>query len=613
MPRLYHQLSNQNEFFKRSTPINISIGFEILKSGSANLMFLGILKAEESIDEMDLKLNVNESKKQVLVGLWSKQACDAMFARNHYTTDQLFHDLLDYEQMEKERTSRVMYKNHPKAMTQENKEKGYENKRDNTVPTDKNKETINQRKSSKPYLPARNEENKPLCFAYTISNWTTFYGAKTYSTGSKRRFHDDQPDVDSLQNFKVPALPEAKINLWAKETCVIPANYVGFVTVYSDLEKSKNVYIENQMVYRKCVPRCIVELDENGETNIPVINVTGRAIEVKEDEKMFRGVQCEVDRLTGKCDFTTLDMFSVNGPAIFQRLINSVLGSLRFTVAMAYMDDVLIPSSSVEEGLANLEQILVEAAFEKLKQELAGDNVLILYSHEAYTELHTDASQLGLGAALLQRGPDGLMRPVVYISRQTTPDESKYHANELETLCVIWAMEKLRVYLIGRPFTIVTDCSALRSTFSKKHMVSRVARWWLRSLEFSFEIRHRPGTQMCHVDALSRNPAGEPEETECATGLLVLANSFEESDWLCILQKQDSKIRDIVEILNKETKNTEEEKRVDREYEIRDGRLFKKDMDNVLWVVPKRARWQITKKWHDDIGHRTQTSPMADH
>ncbi|KAK9711572.1 RNase H-like domain found in reverse transcriptase [Popillia japonica] len=64
-------------------------------------------------------------------------------------------------------------------------------------------------------------------------------------------------------------------------------------------------------------------------------------------------------------------------------------------------------------------------------------------------------------------------------------------------------MEKLRVYLIGRPFTIVTDCSALRSTFSKKHMVSRVARWWLRSLEFSFEIRHRPGTQMCHVEAPS--------------------------------------------------------------------------------------------------------------
>lgn len=31
-----------------------------------------------------------------------------------------------------------------------------------------------------------------------------------------------------------------------------------------------------------------------------------------------------------------------NAPAVFQRLINKVLGSVRFTKAMAYMDDVLI-------------------------------------------------------------------------------------------------------------------------------------------------------------------------------------------------------------------------------------------------------------------------------
>lgn len=106
-------------------------------------------------------------------------------------------------------------------------------------------------------------------------------------------FHDDQLDVDTLQNSKVLVLPEAKLNLCAKETCVIPANYVGFVTVCSELDRSNNVHIENQMVYQKCVSRCIIELDENGETNVPIINVTGREIEVKEDEKMFRGVQCE--------------------------------------------------------------------------------------------------------------------------------------------------------------------------------------------------------------------------------------------------------------------------------------------------------------------------------
>ncbi|KAI4466630.1 hypothetical protein MML48_2g00006960 [Holotrichia oblita] len=66
--------------------------------------------------------------------------------------------------MEKERMSRIMHKNHPKPMTYENKEKGFEIKKDNS-----DEETVNQRRSSKPYLPARNEGNKALCFAYSAN------------------------------------------------------------------------------------------------------------------------------------------------------------------------------------------------------------------------------------------------------------------------------------------------------------------------------------------------------------------------------------------------------------------------------------------------------------
>lgn len=47
-----------------------------------------------------------------------------------------------------------------------------------------------------------------------------------------------------------------------------------------------------------------------------------------------------------------------NGPSVYQRMINQVLGPLRFTIAMVFMDDVLIPSRTVEEGLTNLETIL---------------------------------------------------------------------------------------------------------------------------------------------------------------------------------------------------------------------------------------------------------------
>jgi len=47
-----------------------------------------------------------------------------------------------------------------------------------------------------------------------------------------------------------------------------------------------------------------------------------------------------------------------NAQAVFQRLINRILGNLRFTTAIAYLDDLLIASKTRKEGLENLEVIL---------------------------------------------------------------------------------------------------------------------------------------------------------------------------------------------------------------------------------------------------------------
>ncbi|GJQ74777.1 hypothetical protein Trydic_g21621 [Trypoxylus dichotomus] len=116
-------------------------------------------------------------------------------------------------------------------------------------------------------------------------------------------------------------------------------------------------------------------------------------------------------------------------------------------------------------------------------------------------------------------------------------------------------MEKLRVHLIGRPFVVITDCSALRSTFAKKHMVPGVTRWWLNSLEFTFEVRHRPSTQMNHLDALSRNPGEGPKETDCGEDLYMLTNSLED-DWLSILHKRDTKIKGIMYLIRKKKRQT---------------------------------------------------------
>lgn len=121
-------------------------------------------------------------------------------------------------------------------------------------------------------------------------------------------------------------------------------------------------------------------------------------------------------------------------------------------------------------------------AFETLKGRLVERPILVLYDHTAETQLHTDASKMGLAGILLQRLGTNPWRPVAYYSRQTTSEEQKLHSFELETLAVVSSLIKFRVYLLGIKFTIVTDCNALRSMFTKPDLIPRISRWWIQFL-----------------------------------------------------------------------------------------------------------------------------------
>jgi len=69
-----------------------------------------------------------------------------------------------------------------------------------------------------------------------------------------------------------------------------------------------------------------------------------------------------------------------------------------------------------------------------------------------------------------------IFHPVYFSSSKTTTAEQKYSSYELEMLAIIKALKKFRVYVIGIPFTIVTDCSAFTATINKKDLCVRVAR-----------------------------------------------------------------------------------------------------------------------------------------
>ncbi|GFU36130.1 retrovirus-related Pol polyprotein from transposon 297 [Trichonephila clavipes] len=105
------------------------------------------------------------------------------------------------------------------------------------------------------------------------------------------------------------------------------------------------------------------------------------------------------------------------------------------------------------------------ASFDELKRLLCQKPVLGIYRQNCETEIHTDASMDGLDAVLLQRSPDdNSLHPIYYMSRKTSETERKYTSYELEVLAIIEALKKFKVYILGMPFKIITDCNAFTKT-----------------------------------------------------------------------------------------------------------------------------------------------------
>lgn len=104
-----------------------------------------------------------------------------------------------------------------------------------------------------------------------------------------------------------------------------------------------------------------------------------------------------------------------------------------------------------------------EAVFVKLKTALVKAPILAMFDPGAITtEVHADASSVGVEAMLLQRKDKGSALRLVYsISKKLNEAESKYHSGKLELLTVVWAVDKWRHFLLGIKFTIINDCQAL--------------------------------------------------------------------------------------------------------------------------------------------------------
>ena len=157
------------------------------------------------------------------------------------------------------------------------------------------------------------------------------------------------------------------------------------------------------------------------------------------------------------------------------------------------------------------------APFKEVKDALITSPILSLFDQTRETVVSADASSYGLGAVLLQRQPDGQLKPISYISRSLTPTEQRYAQIEKEALAFTWACERFSDYLLGMQFHIHTDHKPLVPLFGVKNLDElriRVQRFRLRMMRYRFTISHVPGTSLQVADALSRAPCSEARPME---------------------------------------------------------------------------------------------------
>ncbi|GJP31378.1 hypothetical protein CLOM_g12018 [Closterium sp. NIES-68] len=128
-----------------------------------------------------------------------------------------------------------------------------------------------------------------------------------------------------------------------------------------------------------------------------------------------------------------------------------------------------------------------QAAFEALKNLLMSPPVLRIADPERPFEVITDASDIAIGAVVMQAFGNGL-QPIAYESRKMQSAERNYPVHDKEMLAIVHAFKIWRCYLAGADVTVRTDHKSLQYLRAQPNLNPRQIRW-LDYLESNFTYK----------------------------------------------------------------------------------------------------------------------------
>ena len=133
-------------------------------------------------------------------------------------------------------------------------------------------------------------------------------------------------------------------------------------------------------------------------------------------------------------------------------------------------------------------------AFETLKTRLTEAPLLVYPNNTDLFILDTDASDVAIGAELLQLQND-TEKVVCYGSYVLTPSQRKYCATKKELLAIVRFTRQYRHFLLGRRFVVRTDHNSLAWLMRFKIIQGQLGRWLEELSQYDMQIVHRRGVK----------------------------------------------------------------------------------------------------------------------
>ena len=152
-----------------------------------------------------------------------------------------------------------------------------------------------------------------------------------------------------------------------------------------------------------------------------------------------------------------------------------------------------------------------QAAFDKAKQSLTSDSLLVQYDPDKDLVLACDASPYVFGAMLSHKMENGDDKPIAFVSRTLAIAERHYSQLDKESLAIIFGVKKFHQYLCGKQFTILSDYKPLQYLFKESNPMpamasARIQRWAITLAAYDYKIVYKPGSKHANADMLSRLP-----------------------------------------------------------------------------------------------------------